>query len=202
MRTESYDFLSNLDTLAAVVLGAVLATAGGLVAEHYEDRIERRRRQRDAARFFGEILTSIDEILDFAVKSQKIGDPWGQVTVSAFKAAHREAQVYERNRERLFDVGDPPLRGRIHRHFLLESFPLAAIVEISEEIFALENGLKEDPDISPVRAAALTARMAALRDARERTLTALKGERENSREICAELSKRADVSWGKQGKSG
>ena len=202
MRSENFEFVSNLDTLAAVVLGALLATAGGLVAEHYEDQIERKRKERDAARFFGEILASIDEILDFAFESQKIGDPWGAVTVQMFRTAHREAEVYERNRERLFDVCDPPLRARIHRHFLLETFPLESIVELSEEIQALETTLKEEPDIAAARAGAMRARVAEARGARERTLAVLKLEREKTRDICADLIKRAGVKLGKTGVEG
>lgn len=199
MRTDNYDFLSNLDTLAAVVLGALLATVGGLVAEHYEDQIERKRKERDAARFFGEILSSIDAILDFAVESQKVGDPWGQVTVRMFRTAHRESEVYERNRERLFDVHDPPLRARIHRHFLLEAFPLEAIVELSEEISGLENALKEDPDMPASRADGIRTRIAEARATRQRTLDVLKLEREKTPEICADLIKRAGVKMDKTG---
>jgi hypothetical protein len=191
MRTENFDFLSNLDTLAAVALGAVLATAGGLVAEHYEDQIERKRRQRDAARFFAEILTSIGEILDFAVRSQEIGDPWGPVTVSVFRAVEREARVYERNRERLFDVGEPDLRARIHRHFLLIDFPVEAIVNLSEEIAAIEARLKDEPDMAAARAEALRARTAEARAGRNRTLDVLKLERLKTRDLCAELVRRA-----------
>ncbi|MEQ1930357.1 MAG: hypothetical protein ABL957_07470 [Parvularculaceae bacterium] len=202
MRTDNFEFLSNLDTLAAVVLGALLATAGGLVAEHYEDQIERKRRERDAARFFGEILASIDEILDFAFQSQGVGDPWGSVTVRMFKTAHREAEVYERNRERLFDVLDPPLRARIHRHFLLEAFPLEAIVELSEEIQGLENTLKEDPDMAPGRVERIKARIDEARGGRERTLDVLKIEREKTGDICADLIKRAGVKTGKTGVEG
>jgi hypothetical protein len=202
MRSENFEFVSNLDTLAAVVLGALLATVGGLVAEHYEDQIERKRRERDAARFFGEILFSIDEILDFAIESQKIGDPWGAVTVRMFKSAHRETEVYERNRERLFDILDPPLRARIHRHFLLEAFPLEALVELSDEITALENTLKEDPDLSAGRVERITARIAEIRGARDRTLQALKIERQKTSEICADLVKRAGIKLGKSGVEG
>lgn len=198
MRSENFEFVSNLDTLAAVVLGALLATAGGLVAEHYEDQIERKRRERDAARFFGEILTSIDEILGIAFNSQKHGDPWGSVTMSMFEAANREAKIYERNRERLFDVRDPPLRARIHRHFLWEAFPLEALVELSKEIRSLEDALKADPGMAEPRAESLRARIEDRKGARERTLAVLKDESRNTAEICAALMKRADVNLEKR----
>lgn len=196
MRSEQFEFVSNLDTLAAVILGALLATAGGLVAEHYEDQIERKRRERDAARFFGEILASIDQILDFAFESQKYGDPWGSVTMSMFEAANREAKIYERNRERLFDVRDPPLRARIHRHFLWEAFPLEALVELSREIRSLEDALKEEPDMPAPRAERLRLRIGERRAARERTLAVLKDEKEKTGDICAALARRAEVKLG------
>lgn len=199
MRAEQFEFVSNLDTLAAVVLGALLATAGGLVAEHYEDQIERRRKERDAARFFGEILMAIDEILDFAFQSQKIGDPWGAVTVRMFRTAKRESEVYERNRERLFEIHDPPLRSRIHRHFLLESFPLDALVDYCDEIIALENELGAEADEG--RAGALKKRLEDRMAIRERTLAVLKLEREKTKDICRELVKRAQVKLGETGKA-
>lgn len=199
MRPEQFEFVTNLDTLAAVVLGALLATAGGLVAEHYEDQIERRRKERDAARFFGEILASIDEILDFAFQSQKIGDPWGPVTIRMFRTARRESEVYERNRERLFDIHDPSLRARIHRHFLLESFPLEAIVDYCDEIGAIENELAAGA--SAAREAALGKRLADRRAIRERTLEVLKLERDKTADICRELVKRAQIRLGETGKA-
>jgi hypothetical protein len=199
MRPEQFEFVSSLDTLAAVVLGALLATAGGLVAEHYEDQIERRRKERDAARFFGEILAAIDEILDFAFQSQKIGDPWGAVTVRMFRTAKRETEVYERNRERLFDIHDPPLRARIHRHFLLESFPLDAIVDYCDEVAALEDDIAAERE--PARVEALKARLEGVKSVRDRTLSVLKLEREKTRDICADLVKRAQVKLGDTGRA-
>lgn len=199
MRADQFEFVSNLDTLAAVVLGALLATAGGVVAEHFEDQIERRRKERDAARFFGEILAAIDEILDFAFQSQKIGDPWGAVTVRMFRTAKRESDVYERNRERLFDIHDPPLRSRIHRHFLLEAFPLDAIVDYCDEIYDMENELAGEDD--PKRIEALKARIEERKSIRERTLAVLKIEREKTRDICRDLVKRAQVKLGDTAKA-
>jgi hypothetical protein len=199
MRTENFEFLSNLDTLAAVVLGALLATAGGLVAEHYEDQIERKRRERDAARFFGEILASIDGVLDFAINSQKIGDPWGSVTCRMFKTAARESLVYERNRERLFDIRDTALRARVHRHFITEMFPLEALIDYSEEINRIETTLAEDPSIAAPRADRMRERAKDLRAVRERTLEVLVEEREKAAEISAALGRVAGVRFGLAG---
>ena len=141
MRGSIFDYVGNLDTLIAVVVGAVLATSGALVAELIQDRLNRRRRERDAARFFGEIMTSIDRILDTAVETKAVGEPWGPVTRRLFRMALREAAVYERNRERLFDIRDIDLRARIHRHMLTTTFPVDAIVDYSEELDAIRDEL-------------------------------------------------------------
>jgi hypothetical protein len=194
MKSQQFEFISNLDTLAAVVLGAAVATIGGLLAEHYEDIIERRRRERDAARFFADILSSIDAILDMAFRSQTIGDPWGPVTVRMFKTALREAEVYERNRERLFDIADPGLRAAVHRHFLFEAFPLEALVDSTDMIVSLE-------DRAAMAAApasdALADRIAAQRALRERALETLKEERGRSKALCESLLARARMPGAK-----
>jgi len=56
-RSSIFDFIGNLDTLLAVMLGALLATFGALVSELIQNRLGQKRRQRDAARFFAEILS-------------------------------------------------------------------------------------------------------------------------------------------------
>ena len=143
MRASSFDFIGNLDTLLAVVIGAVLATGGALVAEIIQDRLGRKRRERDAARFFGELMTSIDSIIDLAIGSRAVGDPWGRVTHRLFETALREAAVYERNRERLFELGDMQLRFDIHAHVLRETVPLVAILEQTDTINDLDRQLAD-----------------------------------------------------------
>jgi hypothetical protein len=105
-----------------------------------------------------------------------------------FKAAAREAEVYERNRERLFDISDPLLRARVHRHFLVETFPLEAIVEQTSEILALETSLKNDPETPAPRGEGIRAHIVELKSARERTLAALKIESAKTPSICADLA--------------
>ncbi|HNS88159.1 MAG TPA: hypothetical protein PKH09_14755, partial [Parvularculaceae bacterium] len=159
MRQSAFDFVGNLDTLLAVVVGALLATIGGLIGEHYEDRIERRRRQRDAARFFGEILGSIDALVDRALHSQKFGDPWGPVTMRLFRTAMREAEVYDRNRERLFDIQDVELRSKIHAHVISEIFPLEAIIEGTEQVASITEALDDRGSLSAERREKLEERL-------------------------------------------
>jgi len=195
MRQEVFDFVGNLDTLLAVVVGAMLATVGGVVSEHYEDAIERRRRERDAARFFGEILGSIDELVDRAIHSQKFGDPWGPVTMRLFRTAMREAEVYDRNRERLFDIQDMELRNRIHVHVISEIFPLEAIIEGSDRIAAITERLDEDQAISNEKRAKLHERLAVWINSRKTGLEFIANERTKTPDICKGLERLAGVQF-------
>ncbi|MDZ7628472.1 MAG: hypothetical protein U5J99_08735 [Parvularculaceae bacterium] len=195
MNKTVFDLIGNLDTLLAVTVGAVLATLGALFAELIEDRMDRKRRERDTARFFGEILSTMGRTIDMAVASQKIGDPWGFVTQRMFRMAQREAQVYERNRERLFDVGDVALRARIHTHFLTEMFPLEAIIDNCASIDAVKEKLADDKGLTPEKRVQLEARVEADGVVRQRALDLLITERGGTGEICADLEKVAKVKF-------
>lgn len=197
MKQSSFDFIGNLDTLLAVVVGALLATIGGLIGEHYEDIIERRRRQRDAARFFGEILSSIDALVDRAIHSQKFGDPWGPVTMRLFRTAMREAEVYDRNRERLFDIVNPQLRMDIHRHVVSEIFPLEAIIEGTEHIARINELLEDGSALSEERRARLADRLEIWLNSRKTGLSFILNEREKTPELCAALERLARVKFAK-----
>ncbi len=196
MNRPIFDLIGNLDTLVAVTIGAVLATLGALFAELIEDRMDRRRRERDAARFFGEILSTMGGTIDMAVASQKIGDPWGHVTQRMFRMAQREAQVYERNRERLFDIDDMGLRARIHKHFLTEMFPIEAIIENCAEIDAIRRTLEDEPDLTAEKRAQIQERARVLADTRARALELLAAERNGTQTICADLERVAKVEFG------
>lgn len=196
MNRPIFDLIGNLDTLLAVTIGAVLATLGALFAELIEDRMDRKRRERDAARFFGEILSTMGGMIDMAVASQKIGDPWGLVTQRMFRMAQREAQVYERNRERLFDIDDMGLRARIHKHFLTEMFPMEAIIDNCGEIDAIKRALEDDPNIAADKRAQLQERERILADTRQRALELLAAERTGTHRICADLERLAKVEFG------
>jgi hypothetical protein len=195
MNKTVFDLIGNLDTLLAVTVGAVLATLGALFAELIEDRMNRKRRERDAARFFGEILTTMGRTIDMALASQRIGDPWGPVTQRMFRMAQREASVYERNRERLFDIDDIKLRARIHQHFLTEYFPLEAIVDSSASIDELRRALDNDPDLAPDRRRREEERIDGQSAMRQRAAELLVFEREKTRDICADLERIAKASF-------
>lgn len=197
MRQSLFDFIGNLDTLLAVVVGAALALIGGILSEHYEDAIERRRRERDAARFFGEILGSIDALVDRAIHSQKFGDPWGPVTMRLFRTAMREAEVYDRNRERLFDIQDMELRSRIHVHVISEIFPLEAIIEGSDRIAAITERLDDGPVLSDDKRQKLQERLAVWLNSRKTGLDFIEDERKKTSDLCRALESLAGISFTK-----
>jgi len=192
MNKTVFDFVGNLDTLLAVVVGAMLATLGALFAELIQDRMNRRRRERDAARFFGEIISSIDRLVMLAIESQKFGDPWGPVTRRMFKAALHEAELYERNRERLFDIRDIDVRKAVHAHFLNKMFPLEMVVETSDEIIAMERELLED-STSAARREDIAQCKVDLSGARGAALRAVEAEISHAGEYCARLERLAGV---------
>lgn len=199
MRQAAFDFIGNLDTLLAVVIGAMLATIGGLIGEHFEDRIERKRRERDAARFFGEILGSIDLLVDRAFHSQKFGDPWGPVTMRLFRTAMREAEVYDRNRERLFDIQDCSLRSRIHTHVISEIFPFEAIIEGTENISSITELLDDGHALSKEKKEKLQERLGVWLNSRRTAVEFIREERRKTSDLCDALEKIAKVSLTKIG---
>ncbi len=155
MRPESYDFLSNLGTIWAIIIGAVLATGGGLLATWIERHIEHRQRERNAALFFGEMLSTLDVLMEFAINARGIGDPYGPITMRMLRSARREIDIYDRNRESLFFLRDASLRARIHTLILRLTMPIDGIFDFTQEIAltevqlrALAAGHEERPDIA------------------------------------------------------
>lgn len=195
MRQSVFDFIDNLDTLLAVIVGAVLATGGAMIAELVQDRLGQKRKERDAARFFGEILATVDRILDRAVASMAVGDRWGDVTVRLFRTALNEAAIYERNRERLFELRDMQLRQDIHTHFLTEMVPLVALTEDSREIAELEKQLKHGESLSASQRETLEDDLEALLATREGALNAIVAEHAKTEAICKRLEPMAGVTF-------
>ena len=189
MRGSAFDFVGNLDTLLAVVVGAGLATIGGLIGEHFEDLIARRRKERDAARFFAEIMGSIDALVGRGIESQSIGDRWGPVSMRLFRSAMREAEIYERNRERLFEINDQELRRAIHAHLISETFPLEAIIEYTDEIAGFERRLDEEENMANLRRDKLKKRIAMISEYRENAREFIVFECEKTKALCERLLK-------------
>jgi hypothetical protein len=129
-----FDFISNFSAMWQVILGALLATVGGSVTTQIEQQVEQKRRERNAALFFGEVLSTLKTVLRLADEMKKVGDPFGPVTLRMLRSARREIDLYDRNRESLLDLKDARLRARIHTLMLRVSLPLDGIADASQEI--------------------------------------------------------------------
>ena len=195
MRQSVFDYIDNLDTLLAVIVGALLATGGAMVAELVQDRLGRKRKEREAARFFGEILTSADRVLDRAFSSLEIGEQWGSVSKRLFRTALDETAVYERNRERLFDIRDIPLRRAIHLHFLEETVPLVALVETWDEIDEIEKELSSTDLLNSTRQQFLESELTRLHTSRSGALETVKQKHAETDKICKLLEPIAGLTF-------
>lgn len=167
MRSEAFDFVSNFGTLWQVILGAFLATAGGLAANQFEWYAQTRRRERNAALFFGEVLSSFAIILARADETKRIGDPFGPVTSRILRSARREIEIYERNRESLLDLRNADLRARIHGLTLRLAMPLDGIFDTTQEIGLLQTQLRSRV-LEPSDRNEIEARITGLVETRER----------------------------------
>jgi hypothetical protein len=135
------------DTMLAVVLGALLATMGGFIAARLEAWLRRGERERDAGLLLGEVVFTFGMVLKMAVESRAIGDPYGPITLRMLRGAQREADAYERNRERLSDLRDAPLRIKVHTLMITLTMTLEGLLEATRDIAAL-------PDTAAGRASA------------------------------------------------
>jgi hypothetical protein len=156
---------ADTDTLWAVVIGAVLATVGGFAATQLEQFFRRRERRRGAALLFGEILSVIELIMGLADDSRGRGDPYGQLTMRLLRAARRETDAYDRNREQLYDLPDAKLRALIHALMIRVTLTLDGIFDGTAEIVAAEAAAKTMEAGDPARAE-LLGRLETMREAR------------------------------------
>jgi hypothetical protein len=129
MRLPSFDLAGNGGTLIAVVAGALLATLSAVFATWFEASMKRRERERDAALLLGEILYTLRILLINADRARGQGDPWGSVTMRILRSARREIDIYDRNRERLYDLRSADLRIKIHALILRTAMPLDGILD-------------------------------------------------------------------------
>jgi hypothetical protein len=162
MRGDNFDFISNFSTVWQVFLGAILATIGGFAATQIEWYFERKRREHDAALMFGELLTTLGVIITLTHRTHGIGDPFGPITVRLLRSAKREFDIYDRNRERLYDIRDAKLRAGVHTLVLRINTPLEGVFDAHEEIAKLEVQLRS-PRISPEHHEDMMARIERLK---------------------------------------
>jgi len=142
MAIDTFGFLTDQSTLLAVFLGAILATIGGFSATVLERQLDKREREHNAALFFGEVLSALSVIIRFADETKKIGEPYGPITMRMLRSARNELDIYDRNRETLFDLQDADLRARILTLIIRLSMPLEGVIEATEELKALQLQLR------------------------------------------------------------
>ncbi len=192
---EAFDFIQNLDTLWAIAAGAVLATVGGVTASQLEHRVDTNRARRQAALFFGEIMAMLSIVVTSAERAKGIGDPFGPVTMRLLRTVRREIDVYDRNRERLFELPDPALRARIHMVLLRATMGVEGAIEAAAEVVALETELKLNPNMSNEQRSHLQTRLADQLSRREGGFEFLSESAAQARALTKELEPVAGVDF-------
>lgn len=195
IKAEAFDFLQNLDTVWAIIAGAVLATAGGMIASQLEHRVDTGRSKRQAALFFGEIMSMLGIVVSSAERAKGIGDPFGPVTMRLLRTVRREIDVYDRNRERLFQIPDPALRARIHMVLLRATMGVEGAIEAATESAAIETELKLNPVMSKEQRCHLEARLADQKNRREGGFEFLVESAAQARDLTRELEPIAGVDF-------
>ena len=142
MRVEDVDFAQQANTFWAVFTGAFLATVGGIVTTQAETRLRRRDRERDAALMFGEILTTLHVLIRMAGQTRGVGDPYGPITMRMLRACRREIDVYDRNRETLYELRDGPLRMSLHSLIVRVTMPVDGVLDATAEITQVRASLR------------------------------------------------------------
>jgi hypothetical protein len=135
-----------------VIVGAILATVGGFTATRLEAIIGRRERERDSALLFGEILSVLELTTRLANQARGRGDPYGALTMRLVRAMRREADVYDRNRESLYDIRDGKLRAQIHALMVRMTLALDGIVDTTAEIAQSVSAVRLYSSDDPARA--------------------------------------------------
>jgi hypothetical protein len=134
MRLEYPDVAHGGETLVAVVVGALLATISGVIANQWEAHQRRRERERSAALLLGEVLSTLQVLLESADRLRLRPPPYGPVTRRMLRAARHEIGIYERNRESLIDLRDPALRADLHRLTVQIAMPLDGIIDSLDQV--------------------------------------------------------------------
>ena len=194
LNPEDLDFISNFNTFWAVFLGAILATIGGFGATQAEWILERRRRERNAAIFFGELLTTMNIILTIAGESREVGDPYGPITLRMLRSAVKEVDIYNRNRETLFDLRDAELRARIHTLVLRIVMPADGVFDTTNEIAQIQ-GLLKSPGMTLDDRAELEERLERLKATRVGAFDTVLESAEQLKNVVRQLEPIAKYSY-------
>ena len=195
LNPEDMDFISNFSTLWAVFLGALLATIGGFAATQLEWIIERRRRERNAALFFGEVLSTLNIVLGYAASTKKIGEPYGPITMRFLRSSLAEIEIYNRNRESLYDLRSAELRARIHTLILRIGMPVDGVFDASNAIDTIESHLRTQT-LSEAERKDLQSRLVKLNETRENSFEFIMENTEQLKSVIAALEPVAHFSFG------
>jgi hypothetical protein len=99
----------------AMLIGAFLASSGGFLVAWLLDRMERKRQERSIALVCLDLLSSLSVLSNLAKDARARGNPYGPYTIRLVRSCMRDLDVYERNRERIADIGDPNARAEIYQ---------------------------------------------------------------------------------------
>ena len=197
MRPETYDFLGNLSAVWTVLLGAILATGGGFCATQIERHLEHRRRERNAALLFAEVLSMLGIILDLTYESYGRGEPFGPLTMRLLRSARREIDIYDRNRESLFDIRDAALRAKIHSMVLRLAMPMDAVFDVTQEILAEQVLLKSTANLAESQRHEIEEHIVDLRSRREGSYEFVRETAEGLKDLISSLEPIAQQSFEK-----
>jgi hypothetical protein len=197
MRPETYDFLGNMSTVWTVLLGALLATGGGFCATQLERHLEHGRRERNAALLFAEVLSTLGIILNMTHETYGRGDPFGPITLRMLRSARREIDIYDRNRESLFDIRNAALRAKIHSVVLRLAMPMDSIFDATNEIAAEQMFLKTTPNLPDLQHQEIEDHIVELRARREGSYEFIRETAEGLKGLIASLEPIAQQSFEK-----
>lgn len=108
METISTLFEQAGSELVAVIVGGILATIGGFLANIYEDRREQRRQGIHLRYVLMDALRTVQALNDGVLaQKQFFFDPGWYRAMSSLR---NEYQIYERNREQMVHLNDRELR--------------------------------------------------------------------------------------------
>lgn len=99
----------------AMIIGAFLASTGGFLVAWLLDRMERKRQERSIALVCLDLLSSLSVLTNLAKDARARGNPYGPYTLRLVRSCMRDLDVYERNRERIADIGDPNVRAELYQ---------------------------------------------------------------------------------------
>ncbi|WP_230635454.1 hypothetical protein [Sphingomonas sp. Leaf4] len=119
--------------LLSVTVGAILATTGGFISGRLAAKVEQRRRARFAATIGREVLASLQHVVVLLNDVHDRGDPFGRLTMRLIRSARREVELYERNREAMFEVGDDELRFQLHDLMTRLAITLDFLIDESQD---------------------------------------------------------------------